>query len=235
MATLGEQLRTARESAALTIEEAAVITHIPREHLTAMESDNLAALPGPPFNAGFIRIYAEALRLPVQPLLDIYYAQAGEAPSPVGVAPISAARRGRQLMLASLLLTVALGVVLAVLVFNIFGGGTDDSVATNGADAAEPSIVDRGAVFELVVVTETQVRIEVDGRALVDETLASGESRQWSLERETILEVGAADAIELTIDGEPVTQLADPGEPAQHMWRVDIPAAPTAAPRPRSG
>ena len=233
MASLGEQLRTAREAAALTIEEAAVITHIPREHLAAMESDNLAALPGPPFNAGFIRIYAEALQLPAQPLLDMYYAQAGEPSATVGIAPISTARRGRLLVLASLLLTVALGAVLAVLLFNVFGGGTDDGGTTDGSEAAEPSIVDRGAVFELVVVRETRVRIEVDGRALVDETLAPGESRQWSLERETILEVGAADAVTLTIDGEPVEPLADPGQPAQHTWRVDLPAAP-AAPRPRS-
>ena len=233
MASLGEQLRTAREAAALTIEEAAVITHIPREHLAALESDNLAALPGPPFNAGFIRIYAEALQLPVQALLNVYYAQAGEPPATIGIAPISAARRGRLLMLASLLLTVALGGVLAVLLFNIFGGGADDGGATIDPDAAEPTIVDRGAVFELVVVSETRVRIEVDGRALVDETLAPGESRQWSLERETILEVGAADAVTLTIDGEAVEPLANPGQPAQHSWRVDLPAAP-AAPRPRS-
>ena len=233
MASLGEQLRTAREAAALTIEEAAVITHIPREHLAAMESDNLATLPGPPFNAGFIRIYAEALQLPVQPLLDVYYAQAGETPSMVGVSPIGAARRGRLLVLASLLLTVALGAVLVILLFSIFGGGADDGGTTNGTDAAEPTIIDRGAVFELVVVRETRVRIEVDGRALVDETLASGESRQWSLERETILDIGAADAVTLTIDGETVEPLADPGQPAQHTWRVDLSAAP-AAPRPRS-
>ena len=234
MASLGEQLRTAREAAALTIEEAAVVTHIPREHLAALESDNLAALPGPPFNAGFIRIYAEALQLPVQPLLELYYAQAGEVPSVVGAGPIPAMRRGRQRLLASLLLVVALGAVLAVLLLTNFGGLADDGGATNGGDVATPSAVDRGAVFELVVVSETQVRIEVDGRALVDEILAPGESRQWSMERETVLDVGAADAVTITINGQPLPQLADPGEPARHTWRVDIPAAPTAAPRPTS-
>ena len=234
MASLGEQLRTARETAALTIEEAAVVTHIPREHLAALESDNLAALPGPPFNAGFIRIYAEALQLPVQPLLDLYYAQAGEVPSAVGAATMPAARRGRRRLLASLLLVVALGGVLTVLLITNFGGLAGDGAATNGRDAAAPSIVDRGAVFELVVLSETQVRIEVDGRALVDETLAPGESRQWSMERETVLDVGAADAVTITIDGQPHPRLADPGEPARHTWQVDISAAPTAAPRPTS-
>lgn len=234
MASLGDQLRTAREAAALTIEEAAVATHIPREHLAALEADNLAALPGPPFNAGFIRIYAEALQLPVQPLLDLYYAQAGEVPSVVGAGPLRAARRGRQRLLASLLLVVALGIALAVLLITDFGGLTDNGGATNGRDAAAPSIVDRGAVFELVVVSEAQVRIEVDGRALVDEILAPGESRQWSMERETVVDVGAADAVTITVDGQPIPQLADPGVPARHTWQVDLPAAPTAAPRPTS-
>ena len=234
MASLGEQLRTAREAAALTIEEAAVATHIPREHLAALESDNLATLPGPPFNAGFIRIYAEALQLPVQPLLELYYAQAGETPSAVGAATLPAARRGRQRLLASLLLVVALGVVLAVLLITNFGGLADGGDATNRRDAAAPSNVVRGAVFELVVLRETQVRIEVDGRVLVDEILAPGESRQWSMERETVLDVGAADAVAITIDGQPHPPLADPGEPAQHTWQVDISAVPTAAPRPTS-
>ncbi len=234
MASLGEQLRSARETAALTVEEAAVVTHIPREHLAALEADNLATLPGPPFNAGFIRIYAEALQLPVQPLLDLYYAQAGEAPPAVGAATMPAARRGRQRLLASLLLVVALGVVLALLLITDFGGLTDDGGATNDPDAAAPSIVDRGAVFELVVVSETQVRIEVDGRTLVDEILATGESRQWSMERETVLDVGAADAVTITINGQPHPPLADPGQAARHTWQVAISAAPTAAPRPTS-
>ena len=233
MATLGEQLRTAREAAALTIEEAAVVTHIPREHLAALESGHLASLPGPPFNAGFIRIYAEALQLPVEPLLELYYAQAGEMPSVVASGSVPTVQRGRQLMLGSLLLVAALAVVLAVLLINTFGGQVGGGDAVNGADVSEPSVVARGAVFELVVVNETRVRIEVDGRTLVDETLAPGESRQWSVERETLLEVGAADAVTITIDEEPVPQLADPGEPAQHTWQVDIPPAP-AAPRPTS-
>lgn len=233
MATLGEQLRTAREAAALTIEEAAVITHIPREHLAALESDNLASLPGPPFNAGFIRIYAEALKLPVEPLLELYYAQAGEIPSVVATGSVPTVQRGRRLMLGSLLLVGALGVVLALLLINTFGGEGDGGDVANGTDGGEPSIVARGAVFELVVVNETRVRIEVDERTLVDETLAPGESRQWSVERETLVEVGAADAVTITIDGEPVPQLGDPGKRAQHMWQVDTPLAP-AAPRPRS-
>lgn len=233
MATLGQQLRSARETAALTIEEAAVVTHIPREHLAALESDNLASLPGPPFSAGFIRIYAEALQLPVEPLLELYYAQAGEVPSVVAGRSVPTVRRGRQLMLGSLLLVAALGVVLAVLVTNTFGGEAGGGDAANGADVDEPSIVARGAVFELVVVSETRVRIEVDERTLVDETLAPGESRQWSVERDTLLDVGAADAVTITIDGEPVPQLGDPGKPAQHRWQVGIPLAP-AAPRPTS-
>ena len=234
MASLGQQLRTAREAAALTIEEAAVATHIPREHLAALESDNLASLPGPPFNAGFIRIYAEELRLPVEPLLALYYAQAGERPSVVAAGSIPAAGRGRRLMLGSLLLVAALGVVLAVLLTNNFGWQIGGGDAATGADVGEPSIVARGAVFELVVVNETDVRIEVDGRALVDDTLAPGESRQWSMERETVLEVGAADAVTITVDGEAVPPLGDPGEPAQHTWQVETPPAPTAAPRPTS-
>ena len=92
----------------------------------------------------------------------------------------------------------------------------------------------RGAVFELVVVSATQVRIEVDGRTLVDESLEPGEARQWSLARETMISVGAADAVTLTINGQPVPPLAPAGEPAGHTWRVDIPTAPTAVPRPTS-
>ena len=49
MASLGEQLRTGREAASLTIEEAAALTRIPREHLASLlGGEGAQALSGRP-------------------------------------------------------------------------------------------------------------------------------------------------------------------------------------------
>ena len=234
MASLGEQLRTGREAASLTIEEAAALTRIPREHLASLEADDLAALPGPPYTQGFIRIYAEVLRLQVEPLLDIYRAQES-VPEPAFVAtPTGTSSRTPGLTLLVLALAAAVVALIAVLIVSNSG----DQPAGEGAEAGEggeSTDVARGALFELRVVSSTHVRIDVDGRTLVDETLAADEVRQWTPERETAVEVGASEAVTLTIDGEVVPQLAATGQPALHTWRVRVPTAAPVAPRPTGG
>ena len=115
MATLGEQLRAAREHARLTVEEAAALTHIPREHLLSLESDDVTALPGLPFARGFIRIYADILKVPAEPLLAAHAAQLGEAQYDLRAQP-GAARPGLGAVHVGVVLAaVAIAVVVAVL------------------------------------------------------------------------------------------------------------------------
>ncbi len=82
MATVGEQLRAAREARGLTLEDVEAATKIRVEYLDALEQENLAALPDPVVARGFLRNYAQFLELDPEPLLQALPAEHSRLPSP---------------------------------------------------------------------------------------------------------------------------------------------------------
>ena len=231
MASLGEQLRRGREARDLTIEEAAAVTHIPRGHLMALEADDLDSLPGPPFTPGFVRIYADALHLPAEVLVDAYHEQTGNA-TPSTFNTYRRTRFGKRAVLLATTLTVTLGIVIMLLITNNASDNSSNGQASVAGNAVEPSAVRRGSLFELLALNQAQVRITADGRTLVDQTMPPGEIRRWSPQRETLIEVSASASVKLTIDGEAVMLRATAGKPVRGAWYVDVPTAAPIAPRP---
>jgi len=75
---IGDQLRKARVERHLTIDQAANATRIRARYLQALENGEVDALPSKVQAKGFLRLYANFLEIPVQPLLDTWD---GKAPS----------------------------------------------------------------------------------------------------------------------------------------------------------
>ena len=71
--TIGQILKKAREAQNLSLEEAFQATHIRLRFLEALENDQRQALPSDVQGRGFLRMYAEYLNLPPQPLLDLWH------------------------------------------------------------------------------------------------------------------------------------------------------------------
>lgn len=69
---LGTALRSARESLGMDVDDAARKLCLSPRQLSALESDDFAALPSPAFTRGFIRNYARLLNLDPNPLLEHY-------------------------------------------------------------------------------------------------------------------------------------------------------------------
>lgn len=69
---LGGVLHAARETMGIGIEEAARKLCLSQRQLTALEADDIRALPSPAFTRGFIRNYARLLNLDADPLLAVY-------------------------------------------------------------------------------------------------------------------------------------------------------------------
>ena len=65
MATVAEQLRTAREAQNLTVHQIADITKIRTDHLRALEEGNFDVFVAPVYIRGFVRCYAGLLKLNV--------------------------------------------------------------------------------------------------------------------------------------------------------------------------
>ncbi len=65
MASVAEQLRTAREAQKLTIQQIADITNVRADHIRAIEEGNYDVFSAPVYIRGFVRSYARILKLDV--------------------------------------------------------------------------------------------------------------------------------------------------------------------------
>ena len=63
MATVGEQLKAAREAQRLTVTQVADITKIRSDHIRAIDAGNYDVFSAPVYIRGFVRTYAMALKL----------------------------------------------------------------------------------------------------------------------------------------------------------------------------
>jgi cytoskeleton protein RodZ len=70
--TVGQQLKMAREALGIRIEDAALATHIKFAYLQELENDHPELLPSPANARGFLRLYSSFLRIPSQPLIDLW-------------------------------------------------------------------------------------------------------------------------------------------------------------------
>lgn len=72
MATLGEELKAARESKGLTLRQIAEKTRISMSFLAALEADDYSSIPGEVFVTGFLRSYSRELGIPEKDILAKY-------------------------------------------------------------------------------------------------------------------------------------------------------------------
>ncbi|GHV27627.1 transcriptional regulator [Spirochaetia bacterium] len=72
MESLGDKLKTARESKGYTFDYIGRETNIAIRYLEALETENFSAFPGEPYLLGFLRNYGEYLGLDVDELLFLY-------------------------------------------------------------------------------------------------------------------------------------------------------------------
>jgi cytoskeleton protein RodZ len=70
--TIGQQLKNARLARGLTVDQVARVLHIRPLYLVALEEDHRKELPSLVQGKGFLRMYADHLGMPVQPLLDLW-------------------------------------------------------------------------------------------------------------------------------------------------------------------
>ena len=70
MSTVAEQLRSAREARGLTIYQVAEITKIKTDHVRALEEGNYEAFSAPVYIRGFVRTYANLVKLDVPVLMS---------------------------------------------------------------------------------------------------------------------------------------------------------------------
>jgi cytoskeletal protein RodZ len=89
MSTVAEQLRSARESQKLTINQLAEMTKMRTDHIRALEEGNFDAFSAPVYIRGFVRNYATLLKLDVHQVMAALDSELGQTsrfrePPPLG-------------------------------------------------------------------------------------------------------------------------------------------------------
>jgi cytoskeletal protein RodZ len=230
---IGAQLRTAREAQGLSLGSIAQKTRVRARILTAIESNDLPAIPPKPFGRGFVRAYARELGLDPEQTVNDYFAQfppvVQEAPprKPVYEPP----RTSWFVPLTSV-------AVLAILIASALRGGdpatepsTPAPVGTSGTEPlqvpprdaapADPAATaaqspNRSGPSELNVVlttnAESWVTATADGDRVVYRLLSAGSRESLRATREISVRAGNAGGVALTINGRPAGTLGRAGE-----------------------
>lgn len=224
MATLGEALRAAREQSGLTVEEAATMTRVPRQHLAALEADDVTALPGVPFARGFIRIYAGVLNVPSEPLLTAYSQQLGQAHYAIQH-PHSTARKRRLVAPLGLGFSVlALIVIVLMAVLNRPGLlDTTELWSIGGAPETDVRSFPPGSVIEITAIRTTELVVNVDDQPVFEGQLALGGRQRWRPQTKIRIRAVDAAAVVVAINDQPAGRLGPERVEAEGIWHVVTP------------
>jgi cytoskeleton protein RodZ len=76
---LGRVLQEARERAGLDLSSLAEVTHVRRSYLDALEQGRYAELPEDVYTRNFLRLYAQAVSLDIEPVMELYLRERGRA------------------------------------------------------------------------------------------------------------------------------------------------------------
>src|SRR5438093_13682983 len=94
MPTVAEQLRTSREARGLTVYQVAEITKIKTDHVRALEEGKYEAFSAPVYIRGFVRTYANLVKLDVPELMSALDGELGQTDRFHEPPPLSSEPRG---------------------------------------------------------------------------------------------------------------------------------------------
>ena len=221
----GMKMRLAREARGVSLREIANATKISVSALECLERNDIARLPGGIFSRAFVRSYAEEIGLDAEEAVRDFLAQFPLG-SVTAVSPdvpqedfgaIEGSRRSAQAALT--LVGISLLIVGGVLYFTMVRGA-EDPPAQEPAAVFESAPVDvlptpftgEPLTFEVLALAPVSLDLAVDGGRYEMHTVAEGERLTVQAEREMIITMSDAGAVELTINGESAVALGSTGE-----------------------
>lgn len=246
-ATVGEQLRAAREAQGISLEDIASRTRIPTRHLESLETSSWSKLPAPTYTIGFAKSYAGVVGLDrVQIGEDLRAEMGGGAlaarPEAQVFEPADPARvMPPWLVIAALLALVA--VVAAFLLLRDRELSAPDAVAPAPAEQAAPATTGpapsgTAPAGPVVITANEPAWIQVSergGGTLFRGELASGQSYEVpSTATAPVLRTGRPQAVRIavgTADAPPVGS-ADTTVSNVSLLPADLMRGPAATPAP---
>jgi cytoskeleton protein RodZ len=221
MPSFGENLKRQRELRGIELREISEATKISLRFLQALETDRVDILPGGIFRRSFVREYARHVGLDADRLVaEFAHAHGDDAPEKKAAHSPSAGFY-RRLFLAVALAAAGAGAwgitrgSVRPAVVPIVAVARPQVFASDGLLSATSQPVTPVAgsmVLTLTAREDCWVRVEAEGRVLLEATLASGRSETVQTASEMVLSVGNAAALDVRINDRLAQPLGARGE-----------------------
>jgi len=237
MQTIGETLRKERENKGLSIKDVEAATSIRALYINAIEENNFKIVPGEVYLKGFIRNYANFLDLNGQNMVDLYRQQQTSAATPqvssenathsTEVAPATTtANSGKNIKwIIGGLATVAVAGVIWWALGSQQPAPAPQQLPQTTQTPAVPSppqitpapIQNVPAKAKPVIVTAKYTDncwtlVTADNKEVFEGIPKNGETLTWEADKEIIVKVGNAGAVEFMHNGQSVGKLGGKGE-----------------------
>lgn len=227
MESAGHILKTEREAQKKTLDSLAENLKINIDYLRAIENDNYDLIPAEVFTRAYISLYAEALGLDNNAVLESYDGQdrlsAEENKKSLArkfnfnrsLAPII---EGKHFKPALIMISLT---VLLVASFSLFGNSDEDIHERTAVKTQPVTDVNRKNVagnesesltLKITAAELTWVSISIDGQAPREWLLKTGEEMNLTASEVFALKIGNAGGTRLTLNDEDIGELGPPGK-----------------------
>ena len=239
--SIGTLLRRAREAQGLSLADVEHATKVRQGYLAALEEERFDALPGRVYAKGYVRAYTHFLGIDSRALLDAFERT---IPPAAEQAPPQARRRVPTappvvMVRRYLLPGVAIGLGLVGLgsLFVLRGAVPTAPPAVPAPIAGEreppsreppsrepPSRATPASIADVTLAVSATgtswIRVTADGERVFQGLLHGGDARSWTAERELMIRVGNAGAVDLRVNGETLGVLGGLGDVVTRTFRA---------------
>jgi transcriptional regulator with XRE-family HTH domain len=221
MGTLGQYLRSARESLGIDLRDAAQQTRISHTYLQALEGEDFSRLPGEVFVRGFLKNYGKFLRLDESEVLKRYEELRRPGPVPVAAAaaereqpvPVNEPTVTRKIPVEPFIWAAGIVIMLSIFIFTALPkrqGREAPSTATQTTQGhLEPAPVlapqPEKLYLEVIALESTWILVRTDNSPQKKAILKEGENLIWSADERFLLSYGSAGAIKILLNGQELT------------------------------
>ena len=228
--SVGEQLRQARESKKLSLEDIASSTRIPRRHLESLESGDWSRLPAPTYTLGFAKSYAGAVGLDRAAIGEQLRGEMGRTRPDTSTPEVFQPADPARTMPKWLVLGAIAAVILIALFFSWFQNRSlsapDDAAVAEAPvastpQAATPQQPQQQAANGPVVLSATEpswIQVTDGGRTLFQGELTPAQPFQVpATATAPVLRAGKPEALRVTVGGQPAPPVGPPGRVASNV------------------
>lgn len=257
MGTLGQYLRSARESKDIDLRDAAQQTRIGLNYLKALEDEDFSKLPGEVFVKGFLKNYSRFLKLDEAETLAKYAElRPKQAPAAAGSSvadpdkksvPAAPESASRETPVEPFVWGAVITISLLVLLFtalpvkrltSMHKTEKQQETPVASGDALHAQLGSDKLYLEVVAMDDTWLLVRTDTSPQKKAVLKKGESLIWSASDRFLLSYGKASALKLLLNGEELSVRSTADAPVRdltitHTGILNQPLQAPLRPKPR--